>query len=156
MFQKGTRASTLLNRLEKWGAKEAKNWNEGQASGAVYHGGSELSNLHGDVFKIFALSNPLHPELFPYVRKMEAEIVRMCANLYHGDEVKSCGTLSSGGTESILLACKAYRDRARHLYSIETPEIIAPITVHAAFEKAAHYFGMKLIHVPVQPDTMTG
>lgn len=31
---------------------------------------------------------------------------------------------------------------------------VAPVSVHAAFDKAAHYFGMKLVHVPLDPKTM--
>lgn len=39
------------------------------------------------------------------------------------------------------------------MYGITSPEIIAPTTIHAAFEKAAHYFGMKLIHVEIDENT---
>lgn len=35
----------------------------------------------------------------------------MVLNLFHGGAT-GCGTSSSGGTESILLACKGYRDWA--------------------------------------------
>lgn len=94
------------------------------------------------------MSNPMHPELFPYVRKMEGEVVSMLINIFNGD-ANCCGTISSGGTESILLSCKAYRDRGLDVYNITTPEIVAPSTIHAAFHKAAHYFGMKLILVDI-------
>ncbi|KAK6009714.1 hypothetical protein OSTOST_25337 [Ostertagia ostertagi] len=72
------------------------------------------------VFKNFAWSNPLWPKLFPGVRKMEAEVVRMCCTLMHAD-AEGCGTvclpmmlvqMSTGGTISILLACLAHRNRA--------------------------------------------
>jgi len=56
--------------------------------------------------------------------------------------------MTSGGTESILMACKAYRELGRSK-GITAPEIVAALTVHAAFEKAADYFGMKLVKVPV-------
>jgi glutamate/tyrosine decarboxylase-like PLP-dependent enzyme len=59
------------------------------------------------------------------------------------------GTVSSGGTESILLAMKAYRDFARERRGIATPEIVAPVTAHAAFDKAARFFDMPLVRVPV-------
>ncbi len=57
---------------------------------------------------MFALSNPLHPDVFPMVRKMEAECVQMVINLFNGGTA-ACGVLTSGGTESILMAMKAYR-----------------------------------------------
>jgi glutamate/tyrosine decarboxylase-like PLP-dependent enzyme len=59
------------------------------------------------------------------------------------------GTVSSGGTESILLAMKTYRDFARARRGIAEPEIVAPVTAHAAFDKAARYFDMTLVRVPV-------
>src|SRR5947207_11946633 len=59
------------------------------------------------------------------------------------------GTVGSGGTESILLAMKAYRDHARERRGIAAPEIVAPVTAHAAFDKAARFFDMPLVRVPV-------
>ncbi|MCJ7513105.1 MAG: aminotransferase class V-fold PLP-dependent enzyme, partial [Anaerolineales bacterium] len=63
-----------------------------------------------------------------------------------------CGTVSSGGTESILLAMKTYRDWARATKGITAPEIIAPVTAHAAFDKAAQYFGLRLVRTPLDGD----
>lgn len=76
----------------------------------------------------------------------------MTVSLFNGD-AEACGTMTSGGTESILMAMKSYRDEAR-TRGIEEAEIIAGESAHAAFDKAAHYFGMKLVHVPVDPVTM--
>ena len=67
-----------------------------------------------------------------------------------GEEI--CGTLSSGGTESIMLAMKTYRDRARAERGIRRPEMVVPITAHAAFDKAAQYFGIKMVRIPVDRD----
>uniref|UniRef100_A0A8B9LXY0 sphinganine-1-phosphate aldolase n=1 Tax=Astyanax mexicanus TaxID=7994 RepID=A0A8B9LXY0_ASTMX len=127
-------------------------WTKGKVSGAVYWGDEKLTELLVKVYGEFAWSNPLHPDIFPGVRKMEAEVVRMACTLFNGGP-ESCGTVTSGGTESILMACKAYRDMA-YERGIKHPEIIAPISVHAAFDKAAHYFGMKLIHIPLEKKTM--
>jgi glutamate/tyrosine decarboxylase-like PLP-dependent enzyme len=60
-----------------------------------------------------------------------------------------CGTVTSGGTEGILLAMKTYRDRAREEKGIRKPEMIVPSTAHAAFEKAAQYFNIRMIRIPV-------
>ncbi|KFP67832.1 Sphingosine-1-phosphate lyase 1 [Cariama cristata] len=59
--------------------------------------------------------------------------------------------MTSGGTESILMACKAYRDLA-YERGIKQPEMLVPVSAHAAFDKAAHYFGLKLIHIPLTKD----
>ncbi|OBS79168.1 hypothetical protein A6R68_18445, partial [Neotoma lepida] len=120
-------------------------WQEGKASGAVYNGEPKFTELLVQAYGEFAWSNPLHPDIFPGLRKLEAEIVRMTCSLFNGGP-DCCGCVTSGGTESILMACKAYRDLALEK-GIKTPEIVAPQSAHAAFDKAAHYFGMKIIRV---------
>lgn len=61
--------------------------------------------------------------------------------------------MTTGGTESILMACKAYRDFAREEKGITKPEMILPRTAHPAFEKGAEYFGIKVKFIPVDPET---
>jgi len=56
---------------------EHTRWEDGRVSGAVYHGGDELIRLQTEAFGRFTVSNPIHPDVFPGVRKMEAEIVAM-------------------------------------------------------------------------------
>jgi len=128
------------------------NWKGGAMSGTVYNGNDVLTELMTKVYGLAAWTNPLHPDAFPGIRKMEAEIVRMCCDLFHGD-AWSCGCVTSGGTESIILACKAYRDYAREVKGIEHPNMVVPITAHAAFDKAAAMLDMEIIHVPVDPKT---
>nr|CAD7445349.1 unnamed protein product [Timema bartmani] len=125
-------------------------WEEGYVSGAVYYFNTDLIKLLTDVYTLASYTNPLHPDIFPGVCKMEAEVVRMTANLFHGGP-SSCGTMTTGGTESILMACKAYRDYARSEWGIKHPEIILPTTSHPAFDKAGLYFGIRITHTPVDP-----
>ncbi|CAG8620998.1 15447_t:CDS:2 [Racocetra fulgida] len=75
------------------------NWEEGRVSGTVYYGNRELSKLTSEAYTIFSASNPLHPDVFPGVRKMDAEIVSMVLNLYNGPKDEAGGTTTSGGTE---------------------------------------------------------
>ena len=95
----------------------------GTQSGTVYNGNPKLTELMTEVYGLAAWTNPLHPDSFPGVRKMEAEIVKMACNLFSGSK-DACGTVTSGGTESIILACKAYRDYARTVKGIENPVIV--------------------------------
>jgi len=134
----------IITRLQAMQANDEKHWKSGKVSGAVYDGTDEHTEFMGRVYTMFCLSNALHPDVFQSTRKFEAEIVQMTADMVLGGP-GVCGSLTSGGTESILMAVKAYRDRA----GISNPEMIAPISVHAAFDKAAKYFGIKLIHVPL-------
>src|SRR3990170_1295178 len=69
-----------------------------------------------------------------------------------GTPEEICGVVSSGGTESILLAMKTYRDYAREKKGIARPQMIVPTTAHASFDKAAQYFGIEIIHIPVADD----
>ena len=148
----------ILALLEALRRKEEPRWREGYASGAVYHGGEEHASFLARAYGLHAQDNPLHPDLWPSSTKFEAEVVAMTAGMLSGDEVgkrrrgaKVYGAVSTGGTESILLAMLAYRDwgRAR---GIAQPEVVAPVTAHAAFRKAAHYFGLRLVDVPVDED----
>ncbi|XP_068582303.1 sphingosine-1-phosphate lyase 1 isoform X2 [Cebidichthys violaceus] len=149
---KGLSQSQVLDKIREYETLNEVQWEKGCVSGAVYWGDESLTSLLVKVYGDFAWSNPLHPDIFPGVRKMEAEVVRMACTLFHGGP-NSCGTVTSGGTESILMACKAYRDMA-YERGVKYPEILAPVSVHAAFDKAAHYFGMKLVHVPLDKHSM--
>lgn len=126
---------------------------QGRVSGTVYTDmSSELSALVRDIYGETAYTNPLHPDVFPGINKMEAEIVRMTCTLFNGD-ADCCGTLTSGGTESIVLAMKAYRDYGRNHRGITKPEMVVPVTAHAAFQKACQYFNIKFKTVPIDPKT---
>ncbi|KAJ8953168.1 hypothetical protein NQ318_017196 [Aromia moschata] len=127
-------------------------WKNGSVSGAVYVYNQDLINLVGEVYAKTSYTNPLHPDLFPGLCKMEAEVVRISATLFHGDE-NACGTMTSGGTESILMACKAYRDYGREVKGIKRPEIVVPTTVHSAFDKAAQFLGLRVRSIKIDPHT---
>ncbi|VDO41608.1 unnamed protein product [Haemonchus placei] len=132
---------------------EGPRYLEGKVSGAVFNDEKDMEEMrvYGEVFKNFAWSNPLWPKLFPGVRKMEAEVVRMCCTLMHA-EAEGCGTMSTGGTISILLACLAHRNRALKK-GILFPEMVIPTSAHAAFTKAAEVFRIRAVRVPVDPLT---
>jgi sphinganine-1-phosphate aldolase len=138
--------------LDHYAQKDKTKWNSGKVSGAVYHGGQELTDIASEAYKRFSLTNPLHPDIFPLLRKMESETVAMCVRAFQGGP-EACGTMTSGGTESILMAVKSYRDKAKKERGVVYPELVVPITAHAAFDKACAYFGIKLVHVPVDPVT---
>ncbi|XP_067828508.1 sphingosine-1-phosphate lyase 1 isoform X2 [Heptranchias perlo] len=148
----GMTESELLIKLKDYSTMGEVHWEKGQVSGTVYSGEEQLTTLMVKVYGDFAWSNPLHPDIFPGVRKMEAEVVRMACTLFGGGP-DSCGTVTSGGTESILMACKAYRDLGIER-GVKYPEIVVPVSAHAAFDKAAHYFGMSIVHVPLDKRTM--
>nr|CAG4647007.1 EOG090X051L [Megafenestra aurita] len=165
-MNKATKTLSIYSQLPKDGrsveeiAKEARHylelgdcdWEAGALSGCVYNANEEVTDLVTQVYGMSAWTNPLHPEVFPGIRKMEAEIVQMTINMFHGGP-EACGTMTSGGSESLLLACKAYREYARNVKGIKHPEILMPASGHAAFDKASQLYRMRLIRVPVDPIT---
>lgn len=147
----GRKADEILADLEAKSANDTK-WKDGRVFSLVYHAGDQHSELLQKAHALYASTNLLNPMAFGSLKQMEREIIEMAAGLFHGPP--SCvGTVTSGGTESILCAIAAYRDRARKKKPwILRPEIVCPTTIHPAFDKAAHYFGVKLVKVPVGSD----
>ncbi|KAF5667658.1 sphinganine-1-phosphate aldolase [Fusarium heterosporum] len=135
--------------LENLATMDHTRWEDGFVSGAVYHGEDELMKLQTEAFGKFTVANPIHPDVFPGVRKMEAEVVSMVLNMFHAPP-GGAGTSTSGGTDSILMACLAARQKAYAERGVTEPEMILPETAHTAFHKAAEYFKIK-IHLVACP-----
>lgn len=148
----------LLKTLTELSTREAPMWREGRVSGGVYHGDAKHLAFLDQVYSLYSQANPLHADVWPSVARFEADIVNMTARLMGGDPKTSdddaavCGTLSSGGTESIMLAMKTYREWGRAERGIRHGNIVAPASAHPAFDKAAHTLDIELIRVPVGPD----
>ncbi|GAA1227806.1 pyridoxal phosphate-dependent decarboxylase family protein [Rhodoglobus aureus] len=127
----------------------------GRVLSYVYDSGlAELDELAASAIRAVQPVNGLDPTTFTSVAVMEREVIEFARNLLGGD-ADVVGTVTTGGTESCLLAVKTARDVWRGTGSSAragTPRLLAPVTVHAAFQKAAHYFGLELDLVPVGLD----
>ena len=145
----------VLAELEAMATEERPKWEQGYASGAVYAGEPEHVEFLNSAYALHSQSNPLHLDLWPSAAKFEGEIVAMTAGMLGagetGDDV--VGTITSGGTESILMAMRAYRNRARDERGITAPEMVIADSAHAAFDKAAEAFGIAAVKVAVGPDS---
>lgn len=153
----GRARDEILAEMREIRDREESRWSDGFASGAVYHGDPTHIAFMNDVYALNSQANPLHSDLWPSATKYEAEIVAMVGDMLHGGAAHDsapdvCGTVSSGGTESILLAMKTYRDQARAERGVSAPNIVAPLSAHAAFDKASQYFGIELRKVPLNAD----
>uniref|UniRef100_A0A182T279 sphinganine-1-phosphate aldolase n=1 Tax=Anopheles maculatus TaxID=74869 RepID=A0A182T279_9DIPT len=148
----GMSQEEILNQVDQYLELGHYRWKEGFISGAVYYYNPELIRLVTEVYGKASYTNPLHPDVFPGVCKMEAEVVRMTATLFHGGP-SACGTMTTGGTESIMMACKAYRDYANDQRGVTKPNMVLPVTAHTGFDKAAKYLGIYTKVVPVNADT---
>jgi sphinganine-1-phosphate aldolase len=104
------------------------------------------------VWDLFMHSNGLNPMMYPSLRRFETEIISMCLWMVNGSS-DAAGSLTSGGTESILMGVKSYRDLARDKKPyIKQPNMVCAHTIHPAFEKAAHYFDVEIRHVGMTAD----
>ncbi|MBM7368548.1 pyridoxal phosphate-dependent decarboxylase family protein [Gordonia hydrophobica] len=116
----------------------------------VYDSGqARLDRLAADAAELVRPVNGLDPTVFGSVAAMERDLVPFSAAALGG--VDAVGTVTSGGTESCLLAVLAALrasgvDRRR-------ANVVAPTTAHAAFLKATDLFGVELRRVPVDPRT---
>ena len=145
---RGEPAAAILAALRARQADDT-DWRRGRVFSLVYHAGDAHEQLVKDAHALYASANLLNPMAFKSLKALEGEIVASAAALMHGAP-GTVGTVTSGGTESILCAVAAYRDRARKKKPwIVWPELVVPRTIHPAFDKAAHYFGVKLVKVDV-------
>ncbi|KIE01208.1 sphingosine-1-phosphate lyase, partial [Metarhizium majus ARSEF 297] len=141
--KEGLTADTVRAELEMLANLDHTRWEDGFVSGAVYHGEETLIGLQTEAFGKFTVANPIHPDVFPGVRKMEAEVVSMVLNMFHAPP-GAAGVSTAGGTESILMACLSARQKAYAERGVTEPEMILPYTAHTAFRKAGDYFGIKI------------
>lgn len=105
-----------------------------------------------DLSKEFMYTNILHFDDAKGSLHIESELVSWMLKLFNGSK-HSCGSTTTGGTESILLAIYTYREFYRKHYGIYNPEIVAPSSIHVAFDKGCDYFGVRLKKVPINPET---
>jgi glutamate/tyrosine decarboxylase-like PLP-dependent enzyme len=126
-------------------------WQDGKAFSLAYNAGPDVLHVAEDAYKRFAGANALNTGAFPSLRQMQSEVLDM-VGVWLGSPTTAAGYFTSGGTESILMAVKAARDQFRAESSVTHPNIVLPTSAHAAFDKAAAYFGVELRRVAVRTD----
>lgn len=137
----------VLDDLKSYG-EDDPDYRSGRTWSLVYY----LDEAHADFLdragRIYASANGLNPMAFKSLKRLETEVVGMTADLLHGGG-DACGIVTSGGTESCLLAVKTYRDMARKKQGIRQPEMILPESAHVAWDKGAQYFKVKPVRIPL-------
>jgi len=151
--QNGLSCKEILSEADSRQARDTRQlMKASRMSGAVYMADQEHFDLLCSIYSSFVHANPLHADAFPSVARMEAEVVSMTASLLGGCSATNpdvCGLMTSGGTESILTAIRATRDYMRVTRHIRRPEMIVAVSAHAAVYKAAEYFNIQIVRVPV-------
>jgi len=150
--EQGLSREALFARLEHY-RRDDLDTHGGRTWAYVFdHGLAETGEIAEQAYLACLHENGLDPTVFPSVLRLETDIVGILAEHLHGD-AETVGNVTSGGTESCMLAVKTARDYARRERGIREPTVVLPETAHAAFHKGAHYFDLETIVVPVDPRT---
>jgi len=150
--QQGLSKEEILSTLQAFKGRDM-DWKTGKVWCYVYDPGEDPAEVTREAYLSYLSENGLDPTVFPSLLKVETDVVRALINLLRGDS-EAVGHLTSGGTESIMLAVKTARDKARaENPAITQPEMVLPKTAHAAFHKAAHYLSVKPVVVDIDPQT---
>ena len=149
--ERGTEWSVLAARMREFGAEDV-DWRAGRAAVYVFHAGQDVLDVAKRAYSLYQSENGLGPAAFPSLARMEREVLEMGLSLLQAPE-GACGNMTSGGSESIFMAVKACRDRARAAgRDTLDAEIVVPRSAHPAFDKAAGFLGLRVIRVPVAAD----
>ena len=126
-------------------------WRDGYAFTLAYNAGADVVAVAEEAYRRFSSENALNTDAFPSLKRVQADVIGIVADwLEAGPE--GAGFMTSGGTESLLMAVKAARERGRKERGITDPNVVLPTSAHAAFEKGCYYFGVESRRVPVGPD----
>lgn len=146
----GLSRDEVLAQLDAFKANDVR-WRDGRAFTLAYSAGEDVVAIGEAAYARFATENALNTDAFPSLRRIQAEVVDAVGGwLQAGDD--GAGFMTSGGTESILLAVKAARERGRKEKGITAPNVVLPTSAHAAFEKGCYYFGLESRRVAVRSD----
>jgi len=140
----------VIAALEEFRSGDVR-WRDGRAFTLAYNAGPDVLAVAEEAYRRFATENGLNTHAFPSLQRIQSEVVAIVADWFQGGS-DAAGFITSGGTESLLLAVKGSRERGRSERNITTPNVVLPTSAHAAFEKACHYFGVESRRVPVRAD----
>jgi sphinganine-1-phosphate aldolase len=154
----GLGADAVVRELDAIARSEDGVWADGRCSGTIYCGDRAIYDLIAEAYGHFSYVNVLQRDMCPSQTRFESEIIAMTLDMLHGEAARErgldpCGVIGSGGSESIISAIYTHREWGRAAKGITAPEMILPDTAHVAFDKGAHYFGVKVITAPVDPVT---
>lgn len=146
----GITRDDVLGQLDSFKERDVR-WRDGHAFTLAYNAGEDVVALAEEAYRRFATENALNTDAFPSLRRLQTEVCGIVADWLQAG-TQGAGFLTTGGTESLLMAVKAARQRGRRERNVERPNIVLPASAHAAFEKGCYYFGLESRRVPVRDD----
>ncbi|MCP5057192.1 MAG: aspartate aminotransferase family protein [bacterium] len=145
--KQGLDREALFSQMRERKTQDA-DWHGARTFSLVYPAGDEVDSILAEANELYLYENALNPLRFPSLRQMEVEVVDVTKGLLHAPE-EAAGCMTSGGTESILMAVKSARGRAKDERGVTEPQLLAPVSAHPAFGKAAHYLGLEHVQIPI-------
>ena len=134
---------------------DRKNNVNSRISGCVYSCDVDLEYKIKNISNKFLYSNPLHPDIYPGLIKMESEVIKMVGDLFDLPK-EGGGNITTGGTESTILALKAYKKmyNSKRWFKLLKPEVLCTKTVHAAVNKACELLDLKMVYVELDENNI--
>ena len=150
--EKSSSKEEILKQIREMHAVESSPWKNGKISGSFYQGDQDHYDFLNEVFSYYSQVNSLQRDFCPSLTKYEGEIISMTLDIFNGAAVskrdaaqKACGSLTTGGSDSIYQSVYVHREWGLDKKGITQPEVIFPASAHPAFFKAAHYLNMKVL-----------
>ncbi|MFP3943175.1 MAG: pyridoxal phosphate-dependent decarboxylase family protein [Alphaproteobacteria bacterium] len=147
----------LKAEMESFAADDV-DWRHGRNGMNVFFAGPEALQVAKEAYSLYMSENALNQAAFPSLKRMERDVTGFGLSLLNAPD-GARANMTSGGTESILLAVKAARECARAERGLAKEahlegSVVVPRSAHPAFDKACHLLGLELIRVPVDPATL--
>lgn len=146
--EKGMAWEAIEARLRELGAGDVK-WREGKTAIYIFNAGEEVERVKKTAYAMFSEENGLGPAAFPSLAQMEREVVAFGLQLLNAPQ-GAAGAMTSGGTDSIVMAVKAARDYARSRGQKGPANIVTPFSAHPAFDKAAMMMDLEVRRTPLK------
>lgn len=148
LFEKALPKSGLnfdqITQLVEERRKEDHQWREGKLWSLIYQVSPEHEKIIKHAHNTMFFESTLNPMIFKSIKQMESETVQMIANYFKGSVESVTGLLTTGGTESIVMAVLTYRELFKERFPKKIPNIVVSQTVHPAFDKACHLLGLEI------------
>jgi glutamate/tyrosine decarboxylase-like PLP-dependent enzyme len=150
MPERGMSRDDVFDQLEAYRAHDVR-WREGRAFTLAYSAGPDVVAVAEEAYRRFSTENGLNTHAFPSLQRIQHDVVEIVNGWFEGGP-EAAGFITSGGTESLLLAVKGARERGRAERGVTRPNVVLPASAHAALEKGCYYFGVESRRVPVRAD----
>lgn len=146
--EKGAAWEAVEARMREMAAGDVK-WRQGRTGLYIFNAGEEVERVKKAAYAMFSEENGLGPAAFPSLAQMEREIVAFGLSLLNAPD-GAAGVMTSGGTDSIVMAVKAARDHARANGKSGPLNLVTPYSAHPAFNKAAMMMDLEERRTPLK------